>query len=541
MDLQGLLHENHAQAHTSQEHSHNHNHHHHRLEIHGHHAPLNPALQPIGNPNFHPATGIAQPFSTHQDQFDNGVQPMNNTQTPSHYHYHPQTHMAGQNLVSNCHGLHGHGNDSNVETNQINFHWTNQTFGTPSSTASEAQTDILCKWDGCGKQFASLIALQAHILKEHVGSHCFDSPLNGNGQVNPEQQTVMAPPTSAEGNFGFPPHSNSSSVAADFQNKQTPTLLNNDLTKDTLTNYGKESHNICSWMDCFYESSNIYDLVNHVNTEHGIGFQMDVGNSNISMPHGTHSTPHQTLHSHYAPLNNNHIPGHEHEHTHNSTVSGNGSVPSSVKSDSRLSIDGPRSISAEPFQDPDHHCTTECHSCKWKDCGMVFSSCKELDAHLEQAHLEKGKSFYQCEWDQCGKQFKQRQKLQRHLKVHSCYKGYQCNICKKFFSTLDILSQHTKIHDPEKVKLQNVVRVKSPCCKKCDIEFEKDEDLKQHSQLHKSARTFTCGKCGRVFKEQSNYSKHLKTHNYKFKCSFCPKSFTKQDSLERHLAKFHSR
>ncbi|OBA29169.1 Krueppel-like factor 15, partial [Hanseniaspora valbyensis NRRL Y-1626] len=51
---------------------------------------------------------------------------------------------------------------------------------------------------------------------------------------------------------------------------------------------------------------------------------------------------------------------------------------------------------------------------------------------------------YCCQWSGCCKHFKQRQKLERHMKSHSCYKGFQCSLCSKCFSTSDILHQHKR-------------------------------------------------------------------------------------------------
>lgn len=159
----------------------------------------------------------------------------------------------------------------------------------------------------------------------------------------------------------------------------------------------------CFWDNCGFEYQNDCDMIDHINDAHGIQFNIKMDPLEIPFPKPTED---------------------EHSHRHNVLM-----LPQTLDNE---------------------------NICKWKNCGIICKSEEELDAHLA-THVPSRQAEYECHWSGCGKFFKQRQKILRHLKSHSKYKGCVCDICKKPFSTSDVLLYHKKkMHAPENVQSSQV-------------------------------------------------------------------------------------
>ncbi len=90
-------------------------------------------------------------------------------------------------------------------------------------------------------------------------------------------------------------------------------------------------------------------------------------------------------------------------------------------------------------------------------------------------------------------------------------------------------------------------------------DFFKVKDLKnQRKQIHKSGprsfmsktlknkapKKYKCEfeNCGRAYESQGNLTRHQLSHRdeaFVFKCGFCAKTFSRKDSLMRHVKRFH--
>lgn len=267
---------------------------------------------------------------------------------------------------------------------------------------------VNCQWDHCPETCDNLIDLQKHILKDHV----LDTPL-----------PIMLP--TPQGQFD------------------------------------------CSWGECEYSGEDICSLVNHINGQHGIAFDMKfVDQHKIE----EQSEQHHQLH----------------------------------KGD----------------QQPEK----KSHICKWENCNQEFLNEQELNNHIEECHISRGKSSYKCNWDSCGKVFTQRQKILRHLKVHTKYKPFECPYCSKTFSTEDILQQHIRTHSGEKPFK----------CTFCTKSFATSSSLRIHVRTHTGEKPLQCKVCGKRFNESSNLSKHMKTHERQYKCKSCKRSFHKLEQYQLH-------
>ena len=167
------------------------------------------------------------------------------------------------------------------------------------------------------------------------------------------------------------------------------------------------------------------------------------------------------------------------------------------------------------------------HICRWDACMQEFSSCEELNTHIEKEHIPRGKSSYVCGWENCGRVITQRQKLLRHLRVHTRYKPCKCVHCLKTFSTQDILQQHMRTHSGEKPYK----------CSHCGKGFATSSSLRIHIRTHTGEKPLECKVCGKRFNESSNLSKHMRTHERKYKCQKCKRSFDFKEQLEVHQSR----
>ncbi|KAL4234471.1 zinc finger protein [Mactra antiquata] len=132
---------------------------------------------------------------------------------------------------------------------------------------------------------------------------------------------------------------------------------------------------------------------------------------------------------------------------------------------------------------------------------------------------------YQC--DSCKKSYSTFGGLSKHKQFHCVShvkKEFTCKYCEKSYGSLGALKMHIRTHT-------------LPCkCKLCGKAFSRPWLLQGHVRTHTGEKPFKCVHCGRAFADRSNLRAHLQTHSdiKKYGCKNCTKTFSRMSLLLKH-------
>jgi len=137
--------------------------------------------------------------------------------------------------------------------------------------------------------------------------------------------------------------------------------------------------------------------------------------------------------------------------------------------------------------------------------------------------LEDPSRPFECEL--CKKQFTKIEILKRHIKTHMKEKEFKCSYCTKTFDRRDVLNDHVRNHTGEKP-------FECPTCKK---KFTRGFVLLRHQRTH-NAGVYKCDFCMKSFDRKDTFRDHLRNHTGEkpFKCRFCGKCFSRSFVLTKH-------
>ncbi|KAK7070459.1 hypothetical protein SK128_002723 [Halocaridina rubra] len=134
-------------------------------------------------------------------------------------------------------------------------------------------------------------------------------------------------------------------------------------------------------------------------------------------------------------------------------------------------------------------------------CKKSFTTKYFLKKHKR---LHTGETPYACA--ECGKTFTFQQSYHKHILYHSDDKPHQCSFCGRAFKEMSTLHNHVRIHTGEKPFV----------CETCGKAFRQRVSYLVHQRIHTGVMPYTCDTCGRSFR----YKVSLRSH----KCEPCVSS-----------------
>lgn len=152
-------------------------------------------------------------------------------------------------------------------------------------------------------------------------------------------------------------------------------------------------------------------------------------------------------------------------------------------------------------------------------CLMGFASQQDLNQHLSKTHLED--KFYEC--DRCKRVFTSLKACEYHVQLHKCMQNVVCDGCGRNFSSPKSLVRH---------------RRKSCCygnfkCTDCTKTFSKKNALLKHSFSHLGLLPYTCIRCRCHFRLAKLYRQH-KCEPERIHCVACLREFLSQEDFQQH-------
>uniref|UniRef100_A0A182JYY2 C2H2-type domain-containing protein n=1 Tax=Anopheles christyi TaxID=43041 RepID=A0A182JYY2_9DIPT len=142
--------------------------------------------------------------------------------------------------------------------------------------------------------------------------------------------------------------------------------------------------------------------------------------------------------------------------------------------------------------------------------------------HQQQPH----DNAKQWECEVCRKSFTTKYFLKKHNRLHTGEMPYTCGICKKSFTFQQSYHKHLLYHSDEKPHV----------CSVCNRAFKELSTLHNHQRIHSGEKPFACETCGKCFRQRVSYLVHRRIHTglMPYKCSGCDKSFRYKVSQRTH-------
>merc|ERR1719471_1312799 len=161
--------------------------------------------------------------------------------------------------------------------------------------------------------------------------------------------------------------------------------------------------------------------------------------------------------------------------------------------------------------------------CRWVQddgtvCGKAFSKLDSLRRHVNELH--KGVRPYACSL--CEKSYGRRDYLDRHMRTHN--KKKNLNSLDQWGPNSGVLMQGDEAPPPPKIpkkKRKDIPPEEKKIClwvmddgTACGKTFTKFDSLKRHvSEAHKGCRPYSCPLCGKTYGRRDYLLRHLKSHN----------------------------
>nr|XP_020464032.1 zinc finger protein 358-like [Monopterus albus] len=151
-------------------------------------------------------------------------------------------------------------------------------------------------------------------------------------------------------------------------------------------------------------------------------------------------------------------------------------------------------------------------------CRKGFTSQEDLKDHLSKTHFED--EFYEC--DLCKRVFTSLKVCEYHVKLHKCMLDVVCEVCGRNFSSPKSLARHRKKMCHRSLK-----------CTDCTKTFTKKNALLKHSFSHLGLLPYTCVRCRCHFRLAKLYRQH-KCIPDRVHCVACLREFPSQEDFQQH-------
>ncbi|CAK1600017.1 unnamed protein product [Parnassius mnemosyne] len=131
---------------------------------------------------------------------------------------------------------------------------------------------------------------------------------------------------------------------------------------------------------------------------------------------------------------------------------------------------------------------------------------------------------WQC--DVCRKSFTTKYFLKKHKRLHTGETPYACSQCNKTFTFQQSYHKHLLYHNDDKPHI----------CNYCGRAFKELSTLHNHQRIHTGEKPFSCETCGKCFRQRVSYLVHRRIHTgaMPYKCTACEKSFRYKVSQRTH-------
>ncbi|XP_013164673.1 PREDICTED: zinc finger protein 41-like isoform X9 [Papilio xuthus] len=162
-------------------------------------------------------------------------------------------------------------------------------------------------------------------------------------------------------------------------------------------------------------------------------------------------------------------------------------------------------------------------------CGQNFKDANLLRAHVKSVHENNG---VLC--PECGVKFETRSKLKTHQKnQHDLDRKYKCLVCTETFQSHYKRSRHMVAEHKNRQEIK---------CLHCPKTFVFRSMMMTHLRdTHLKVRNHVCGVCGWKAFNSNRLKNHMFKHSGEknFKCNSCDKAFTTKKIMRAHYSRMH--